>query len=152
MKNLKTYGIIAVCVCSALAGISFGYFVFGRVLANVTDLQASEYLPDFFEEEVLNSKETPIAVYAEAPTVEIAIEEVPTVHVDLPEEIYKFIVSSLDGYIVIYHATTEGNHELKEKTVISVNALPFIEQQRLSNGIMVYSEEALIRILEDYGS
>jgi hypothetical protein len=58
-----------------------------------------------------------------------------------------YLVSSSGGFLVVYNANEEP-----EFTLIPVNALPAEEQERLAAGIRVYTEEALIRILEDYGS
>lgn len=59
-----------------------------------------------------------------------------------------YILTVSDGYIVVLGP----DEELWETTPTPVNALPPEEQQRLEEGIRLYSEEALIRILEDYGS
>ena len=64
---------------------------------------------------------------------------------------YLYVVTTLDGYIVVYHAREYGG-EIKELTNTSICGLAPEEQERLATGIPIYSDEALARILQDYGS
>ena len=62
-----------------------------------------------------------------------------------------YIVTVHDGFLVVFHAEKYGGG-IKEITSIYVGALTLEEQDRLTIGIRVYSEEELVRTLQDYGS
>jgi len=64
---------------------------------------------------------------------------------------YMYVVTVIDGYIVVFHSEVYGGG-LKERTSTAVGALHPEELARLTSGIKVYSDEALARILQDYGS
>ena len=64
---------------------------------------------------------------------------------------YKYVVTAIDGYIVVFHAEIYGGG-IKERTNTAVGALPQEDIERLTMGIKVCSDEALVRILQDYGS
>ncbi|NLM13003.1 MAG: hypothetical protein GX209_04575 [Epulopiscium sp.] len=65
---------------------------------------------------------------------------------------YHFVVGVYNGYIAIFYNNEEGELEIKEITETPISSLPIEEQNKLKEGIKVYGEEALIRILEDYTS
>ncbi|MCL1883663.1 MAG: BofC C-terminal domain-containing protein [Defluviitaleaceae bacterium] len=132
MGKSKYFALICgTCVASALAGIALGYFVFGPIGVSARDgIAAAAYESD-------------------AGFIELAEAEPETVISD-SEPAHNFIVTSRDGYIAVYYAGEET--ELRELTFTPVNALPPEEQERLAQGIHIYTEEALTRILEDYGS
>lgn len=62
-----------------------------------------------------------------------------------------YIITALDGYIAIYYAEQYGGG-LKELTSTAVGTLAPEELEQLQIGIKIYSDEALARILQDYGS
>ncbi|WP_341877012.1 BofC C-terminal domain-containing protein [Defluviitalea saccharophila] len=65
---------------------------------------------------------------------------------------YHFVVGVYNGYIAIFYNNEEGELEIKEITETPISSLPIEEQNKLKEGIKVYGEEALIRILQDYTS
>lgn len=66
-----------------------------------------------------------------------------------PNQVYTIGVSG--EFIAIFYG--EGNLEnIKEVTNIPISALPKEEQERLKSGIPIYSQDELIRRLEDYSS
>ena len=67
-----------------------------------------------------------------------------------PEQ-HLYIVTTTNGYLAIYHSENNGGG-LKELTTTTVCALPREEQEALKAGIRIYTEEALVRLLQDYGS
>ena len=97
--------------------------------------------------------------YAEVPCmaelyVEAPVQTAPPIqnHSETYEEeapAYMYVVTILDGYIVVYHS---GDGGLKEVTNTAVGALAPEELEYLAKGVRVYSDEALARILQDYGS
>ena len=122
-------------MCSAFFGALFGHFFFDPVYTSGAPgddyaayevSAAPEILPHYTETE--------------------AVEEP-----DLPN--YKYVVTVQDGYIVVLYATgADKAAQIKTITNTSVAALPPEEQERLTQGINVYTEDMLFRILEDYGS
>ena len=128
-KRKLTAAVFALCALSAAAGILLGYFVVGSV--GVSAMKAS-----FEEAEELSLGKN---IFQEA--------KIETQKPQLQNQ--NFIVASKDDFIVVYCADTL---EIIETTFTHVTALPHEEQERLANGIYILGEEALMRILEDYGS
>ncbi|MCL2839673.1 MAG: BofC C-terminal domain-containing protein [Defluviitaleaceae bacterium] len=138
----KKYVLITICTISALTGIGLGYFFFGPATISASESTSAvkyevfpKYIPIDSEPELMQAYST--------------INPTPE---PLPIPSHLFVVSIYDGYIAVYHSAPEGKGILKEVTTTKINALPLIEQVRLEQGINIYTEEALIRILEDYGS
>ena len=136
MQKVKFYsGLVGICVLSAAAGLTFGYFVIGPIGVSA---QERAYYAGYPEPAV------PAYNYDFPDPYDDAL---PIADDDAP--VHNFLVTSRDGLIIVYHA--DESH-VKEITSIPVNALPEAEQARLAEGIRIYTEEALFRILEDYGS
>jgi hypothetical protein len=136
MQNTKYYAFLVVfCAVSAVAGIALGYFIFGPmgVSAGITDYDYSGEVAEYTQRYSIRAYE-PIYEVAENPV----------------EPTHNYILTVNNGYIVVLHAGDDPT--IKEITPTPVNALPPEEQERLAQGIHIYTEEALIRILEDYGS
>jgi len=95
--------------------------------------------------------------HAEAPNIVIAHAENPPPPKHEPPEIasepdrHLYVVSTLNGYVVVYHAEHAGGG-IKELTSTAVGSLSPDELEMLAQGIRIYNEEALARILQDYGS
>jgi len=141
----KIPGILCVlaCMISVGAGFGLGYIYFER--ANVPSaVYAAEavysYRTDnpFVVSVPLDAYEPTIMEYHHPPEDE---ETIP----------HLFLVTTLDGYIVIYHSEENGGG-IKELTNTSVNMLAPEELELLKTGIRIYTNEALARILQDYGS
>ena len=139
-KYLATF--IGTCVIAAAAGLSFGYFVIGPLgvsaLGSDNHVQADEPLAAYVSYD--SSIATSAYYNADAPDTSVAEP--------LQGDTHNFIVTTHDGMLVIYNAAESTT----EFTNIATNALPEADRERLASGISVYSEEALMRILEDYGS
>ena len=155
MEKHGIYALIGICAVSALLGIGLGYFIFGPVSfsaqTNAQEYEAlQKYVPQAEPDFLLAYSDLTLG-YAPDTVDSFDLAEVPH-PAEHPEQIYQFMVTSLDGYIVVYRSNQNGQGEIIETTSTAVNALPLVEQQRLAQGIRVYTEEALIRILEDYGS
>ena len=142
MKNIKFYAtMFGACAFSGVMGVTLGYFIFGAIA--VSAITGNSAVPD-----------ENFPGYAEVGTfAPYESQEAPSE----PEEPHgtepphRYIVTSEDGVIVVFRSTGE-RHLIVERTDIAVNALPPEEQERLYHGIFIYTEEALVRILEDYGS
>ncbi len=80
----------------------------------------------------------------EAP-IEAAVTGQPPVSAEKPP-IYR--LGMQDGFITVYY----GGGTVKEVTAIPADALPFDEKLRLNEGIPVFDEAELARLLQDYGS
>lgn len=65
---------------------------------------------------------------------------------------FHYILGVYDGFIAIFHNNERGDSELKEITETPISSLPQEERIKLEKGIIVYGEEELIRMLQDYNS
>jgi len=137
---------ITTCVLSVCLGLGLGYAFFSphdaEEIKNTADQTANEF------------EAAAYAVFS-PDVVPRIIEQNPGLEVftELAEENI-FLVSSRDGLIVVYYAPKDGESasHLRTITNISTAALPQEEQERLAEGIAVYSEDELLRLLEDYSS
>ena len=137
---------LATCVLSVLLGIGLGYAFFASPedMANIEPIaEHLETVHASVEPELLPQQQ---AEYE--PAMEVFSELTP------PHIPHMYIVTSKDGSVVVYYANPSGEppDQIRTITNISVAALPLEEQARLTQGILVYTEDALFRILEDYGS
>ena len=62
-----------------------------------------------------------------------------------------YVVTIVGGYIAVYYAEENGGG-LKEVTNTAVGNLAPEEKEQLMAGVKIYSDEALVMILQDYGS
>ena len=150
--KLKTLGYAVVALCMAVLAVQF--------LPAWDDV---EYLPLRYEPEMY----TPAPVFAPVPAPVLAKEgpvPVPFMAVEhaaeypamataaKPSDEPIYIVGIADGVIAVFHAMAEEGKELRELTTTPIGAITPEERHRLSRGIPIYSEEQLLRILQDYGS
>ena len=63
-----------------------------------------------------------------------------------------YLIHALDGQLAIYLDDPEKGPILKEKTDISISALPKDEMEKIKEGISVIGEENLVKLLSDYSS
>jgi hypothetical protein len=68
--------------------------------------------------------------------------------VDEPE--HRYLVGVFDGYVAVFYTGDEGAAAVLTST--PVNTLPADDQRRITNGIKIYTDEQLAKILQDYGS
>ncbi|MCL2387045.1 MAG: BofC C-terminal domain-containing protein [Defluviitaleaceae bacterium] len=142
---------------SAVIGVMLGYFVFGPIgisayasidsSANAMRYENASTIEDYIADEPLYAYVTYDKAYT---PFEPEISEIS--EIDETEPMHNFIVTTANGFIVVYFADGKADGQLKEITQTPTNALPQEEQERLAQGIRIYTEEALMRILEDYGS
>ena len=144
MQKTKYYTILfGVCTLSSAMGVALGYFIFSPIggSTGVIGANAAHYSSYYLDE-------IPAYVNFDISAVQETDPEIPY---ELTHEIsYSYIVTSHEGFIAVYRAGEKP--ELMEITTTPTNALPQEEQDRLSQGIHIHTEEALIRILEDFGS
>jgi hypothetical protein len=120
---------------SAVCGVFLGYFFFGPMGVFASENAERAY------------------VNYDLPVFEAVQSEFFAAEKDWPPEVYyEFIVTTDGEFIVVYYAAGENAGQVMEVTPIVVNAFPAEERERLERGIGIYTEEALFRILEDYGS
>jgi len=132
--------IIGACVASVLLGLAFGYLFFSRSMTYTIDaaeMPATVYhaavgVPDPARAETLPAASAAVVVADEAPS-------------------HRYVVKIVDGYIAVFYADHAGGG-LKELTTVPANPLPEADLTELAAGIYIYTEEALARILQDYGS
>ncbi len=63
-----------------------------------------------------------------------------------------YVIGEKDGYIAIYYENPELGLRLREIVQRPINSLPVDEQNKIKEGIIIYGEENLIKVLEDYTS
>ena len=143
----KVPGIVcaAACMASVLMGFGLGFLAFGSADENLTyadtttvyQAGAPYYGAVNYEEYEL--PEISCVPYAYYETVDTNFDS------------HMYVVKAVDGYIVIYYSESNGGGVM-EFTSIFAGALSMEDQQRLAEGIPVYTNEELVRILQDYGS
>jgi len=63
-----------------------------------------------------------------------------------------FIISEMDGFVAAFRQNSGSPPQLWSLTRTPLVALPLDEQQRIREGIIINSEDALMRILQDFDS
>lgn len=63
-----------------------------------------------------------------------------------------YVVREYEGYVAVFYTTEQNGTFLKEITDSLVSVLPEDERAKLKTGINVTGNDALNRLLEDYGS
>jgi len=139
VKKRDYFAVGAILICSVFFGALFGHFLYGPAYTSVAQGNEYERSPPPQHVHASFTQEMPPA-YTEEETPPIA---------DSPG--HKYVVTVVDGYIVVLDATQDSK-TVQIATGISVASLPPEELERLSQGIYVYDEDALFRVLEDYGS
>lgn len=135
--------IIAIIIFFSLLGFGAGFVVFGP-LRTSHSVAATEtgYL----------QHDMSIAGLEFPPRMEEVVPE-PEQESPVPPAAHLYVVTTQNGYITVHLANVDGRAGEQVRTLsTSVASLPAEEQERLAHGINVYTEDALIRILEDYGS
>lgn len=64
----------------------------------------------------------------------------------------RYVVGQKDGYVAVYYEETQNGVSLHEVTDTPISSLPKEDQDRLREGITVYGNDNLCKILGDYGS
>ena len=141
--------LILIAICFSLLGFLTGYLIWGpvhtlRAVVAETEVgyvQKDISVTNFDDDYFLGNQAATDITYLPVPGLGAA----PS---------HRYLVTSQDGYIVVFYVNYEsktGNY-LHTVTNTSVSSLPPEEQERLAKGIYIYTEDALFRILEDYGS
>ena len=143
----KIPGIVCVvaCMASVLMGFGVGFIVFGI-------------------DETMAYADTATVYQAGAPYHDVIYYDVDRYGEYEPLEITRlpyafnealdnhlYLVTISDGYIVVYNSESNGGG-VKMSTNTYVGALSTEDQERLLYGIRVYTDEELVRILQNYGS
>ncbi|MCL2500202.1 MAG: hypothetical protein FWE90_07680 [Defluviitaleaceae bacterium] len=126
--------VIGSCVLSVMLGIGFGYLLFGGASVNAS---------------IYTGSVTQDAVPVASGTIHEITAAVSDDEETLP--VHRYVVTVVDGYVTVFYADHAGG-DIKEATTTPVNVLPAADIERLQEGIRVYTEEALSRLLQDYGS
>ncbi|MCL2188032.1 MAG: hypothetical protein FWC16_03155 [Defluviitaleaceae bacterium] len=130
--------VLGACMLSILLGVAFGYVMFGGAT-----VRASIYAGT-------RAHGTVPVVSGTVYEVVAAAEEAEEVLL-ISEETHRYVVTMLDGYIAVFYAEHEGGG-LMELTTTPADVLPYTDRARLQEGIRIYCEESLARLLQDYGS
>ena len=139
MEKRDKYAMVAIAICFSAIGFVVGYLIWGPI-GTVTATAGPAVKP---QANVYESNALPMA----------AIQEIPhtPIEAQAPLPPYRYVVTTQDGYVVVL-STGKTGEDMHTVTDIFVSALPPEEQARLAEGIFIYDEHALFRILEDYGS
>ena len=132
--------ILGACLLSIMLGVGFGYVIFGGATVRAS-IYAGPRTPDMGAVPVISGKAYEIVAEVENAAQEL--EEAGATH--------RYVVTVVDGYIAVFYADHAGG-KMKELTTTPAAGLPYTDRARLLEGIYIYSEEALARILQDYGS
>ena len=140
-EKIPTIICLLACTASIFMGFAAGYVLFASgentiVYADTSDQAESPYQAGTPINDPLET--LPDAVYNR----QVPHEETPS---------YLYVMTILDGYIVVYHGPGFGGG-IKEVTNTPISTLDPEEVDKLVEGIKIYSDEALARILQDYGS
>jgi len=139
---MEKYIIGGICALSALAGLGLGYLVLGPIQASAM-ANREVYVPYGIVETAVPELLTPEPEATDVPSLEFEPEQ---------EYTHQYLVTTSNGYIVIYNMASHDKAQTREITTTTITSLPPEEQARLQDGIRIYTEEALVRILQDYGS
>ena len=66
----------------------------------------------------------------------------------------RYVLGTDHGFVAVFYIQNDLNQTLalKERTLTPETALSIDERKRLTDGIYIYTEEQLVRLLQDYGS
>jgi len=146
--------MIGILCLSALLGIGIGYLVFGPLHATaiINEQEGTYYSNDYQLAGLMY--DTPVFHYSLEQSNHYTAELERLEELEVSNETHSFILTSYDGYVVILYSEPDGKAEwqILEMTTTPVGGLPVEEQERLIVGIPVYTQEELIRILQDYES
>ena len=147
MKKHDHYAIVGIILfCTIIAG-AVSHFAFNTVPISGAVIQKS--YTGYLQHDISVASIAPELI----PQKVVYTPEPEPIKAAIPEPGHRYIVTSQNGYIVVLYANPTGKAEqIKTLTSTPIVSLPPEEQERLAQGINIYTEEALIRILEDYGS
>jgi hypothetical protein len=138
------YVLLVVGCVLLLAGVGFGVWALAQAGYDYDPWEEAE-MPAYFVESA--------APFPEAVPFQFIVHEFSPDNSILAADEIMFIVAVQDDFITIFYAPNDKEGiRVKEVTNIPVSPLPREEQERLTRGILVSSEEELWRLLEDYGS
>ena len=146
MKNYYSLALAGTLIVCIFTFSILQHFVFGQERTLTEDYKLTPTYDISYE---VASVDVPLP----SPPAPVFFEaELPLPPPPEPVPSYIYIVTSVDGYIVVQYANSKTGDGVHLTTNKAVNALPLEEQERLETGIPVYTEDALFRLLEDYGS
>ena len=142
MDKYMTMILTGACTLALFLGIVLGYLIFGGDpnMAHARDYAQAQQGATVYTAAAITptAEDTPF----NRSTNELADAQ-------SPPETHRYIVTTVDGYIAVFQAE-DGN--LVEVTTTPTSTFSLYELERLRNGIRIYTDEALARILQDYGS
>ena len=129
--RMKRYQILPMTLIGAIAAL--GGTAIGYALGSETELHSTD-IPAY---NIASVSTTPPALWDGRPT---SLIEAP-----------RYMLGIEHGFITVFYAN-DGNPTLKERTRTPETALSLEEHERLLNGVYFYTEEQLVRALQDYSS
>ena len=94
--------------------------------------------------QILQSREYPVSVTLEVP--------IDAEKVSKPTTIEKYVIREYSDQIAVYEIDINGDSTITNLLGVDISTLPEHDKEILKEGIVVYSEEEMLQILEDYMS
>ena len=145
---MRRYQIVLVAIVTLLSaggGGAIGYAV------GASQSESSGYISDQIHEANIQSSYLASIIDRQFPSPSALHEE----YYSGPEQA-RYLLSTDLGFVAVFYVENDNQratrHTLKERTMTPESALSPEEQRRLADGIYIYTEEQLIRALQDYGS
>jgi len=137
--------LVGACTAALFFGLGVGYLLFsGATGLGAAYVQAYSPPTDMM---YASTSVIPAAEYA--PFLPMAPGSTDRADAAPPPIPHRYIVTMVDGFIAVVDAQ-EG--VLLELTTTPTSTFSIYDLDRLRNGIRIYTDEALARILQDYGS
>lgn len=147
MRKRFLIPIMCTAVLALFVGVVVGYAVMQQAEDNYQNSQVGYYIQHMHAT-------SPPALKSDIDADMPFYEYKPDRNVeDITFENARYILGTDLGFVaVFYNNSTKKKPALRERTRTPASALPIDELQRLSAGIPIYSEEELVKLLQDYSS
>jgi len=147
--------MLLIAVLSAVTGAAAGYTIAGGgPESSIKSSQESSI--ESSGRPLIESIELPVHYLGSASPSALSVHpnrqnhHAPSVYSPNP----RYVLRTDRGFVTVFYIQNEQDQPftLKERTRTPTSALSPEEQKRLSDGIYIYTDEQLIRILQDYDS
>jgi len=112
-------------------------------------LTSEEPIPHFA---INMDKESLAQVYANWDIVDFTPQRVTMRRNITVQRAEHYVVTEHEGFVAVFRRNGAAPLSLVEVTRTPLSSLSLSEQARIREGVVVYSEEALLRIIQDYES
>ena len=146
MRRYQIIPLVLVGLLSAVCGAAAGYALGISGLASQMD-------PANYPIQYLGAADLPPGI-EESYDTHVSISDNDHEEPEGNSDLFpRYILTTDHGFVAVFHfSESSPRGHLKERTLTPESALSPEERQRLRSGIYIYTEEELVRALEDYGS